>query len=244
MSAIMANVTRCLLQPTITHLPPSTSTSQSRNINLFGWGKKDEEGLSKLSVTSISELLKQSTKTKAAAGTYNNQPGGLAESSIFGGGSTEVTAAESDMGALSTIHISDPNRENWEVQHYGPLTKKEMLLHMDKEHLAKFSAKAARDVLGRLYAAKKRSVVSKRIDPWQTYIEQEWVGRGTYGRDQDHEARGRIAMLRLPYTMILKRKITRDRIAKEKGEKRLRKKPWEQLPSLILTANQITFIQT
>ncbi|RPA88670.1 hypothetical protein L873DRAFT_1832159 [Choiromyces venosus 120613-1] len=224
MSAIMANVTRCLLQPTITHLPPSAGTSQSRNVNLFGWGKKDEEGLSKPSVTSISELLQQSTKTKAAAGTYNNQPGGLAESSIFGDESTEVAAAESDMGALSTIHIRDPNRENCEVQHYGKKIE-------DGVIQMRFSAKAAMDVLGRLYAARKRSVVSKRIDPRQTYIEQAWVGRGTYGRDQDHGARGRIAMLRLPYTNL---KITRDRIAKEKGEKRLRKKPWEQLPSLIL----------
>ena len=32
-------------------------------------------------------------------------------------------------------------------------------------------------------------------------------------------------------TVVLKEQVTRDRIAKEKEEKRLRKKPWEQLPS-------------
>ncbi|CUS12682.1 unnamed protein product [Tuber aestivum] len=273
MSAVTAR--RWLLRPKVTHLPPSTITSQSRNMNWFGWSKKREGAQSKPAVNSISELLKQSPKTKAAAGTYGGQRGGLAGSSIFGDGSTEVAARESDMGAFSTVHIRDPNREHWawpkratarEIRRRGRLTKREMLLRTEKEHLAKshmfktsvkklapiarqiqgkkiedaiiqmrFSAKkAARDVLGHLYAARNESVVRRRMDPQQTYIEQAWVGRGTFGRDQNHRARGRIDMLRLPYTsitVVLKEQITRDRIAKEKKEKRLRKKPWEQLPS-------------
>ncbi|PWW73778.1 ribosomal protein L22 [Tuber magnatum] len=270
MSAITA--TRWLLRPKVTHLPPSTVTSQSRGASWFTWRKKAP---SKPALTSISELLKQSPKTKAAAGTYNSQRGGLAGSSIFGDGSTEVAATESDMGAFSTVHIRDPNRGHWawpkratarEIRRRGRLTKREMLLRTEKEHLAKshmfktsvkklapiarqiqgkkiedaiiqmrFSAKkAARDVLGHLYAARNESVVRRRMDPQQTYIEQAWVGRGTYGLDRNHRARGRIDMLRLPYTsitVVLKEQVTRDRIAKEKEEKRLRKKPWEQLPS-------------
>ncbi|CAZ83215.1 unnamed protein product [Tuber melanosporum] len=274
MSAITA--TRWLLRPKITHTPPSTITSQSRSIiNWFGWSKKHKEVPSKPAVSPISELLKQSPKTKAAAGTYNNKRGGLAGSSIFGDESTEVPATGSDMGAFSTVHIRDPNREHWawpkratarEIRRRGRLTKREMLLQAEKEHLAKshmfktsvkklapiarqiqgkkiedaiiqmrFSAKkAARDVLGHLYAARNESVVRKRMDPQQTYIEQAWVGRGTFGLEVSHRARGRIDTLRLPYTsitVVLKEQVTRDRIAKEKEEKRLRKKPWEQLPS-------------
>lgn len=147
------------------------------------------------------------------------------------------------MGAFSTIHIRDPNREHWawpkratarEVRRRGRLTKREMLLQTEKEHLAKshmfktsvkklapiarqiqgkkiedaiiqmrFSPKgAARDVLGHLYAARNESVVRRKMDPEQTYIEQAWVGRGTYGKEQNHRARGRIDILRLPYTSL------------------------------------------
>ncbi|KAG0634394.1 ribosomal protein L22/L17 [Tuber brumale] len=272
MSALTA--TRWLLRSKITHLPPSTIASQSRNIN-FSWITKNKKPISKPPVTSVGGLLRQSPKTKAAAGTYNNQRGGLAGSSIFGDGSTEVAAAGSDMGAFSTVHIRDPNREHWawpkratarEIRRRGRLTKREMLLQTEKGHLAKshmfktsvkklapvarqiqgkkiedaiiqmrFSVKkAARDVLGHLYAARNESVVRKRMDPQQTYIEQAWVGRGVYERESSHRARGRIDLLRLPYTsitVVLKEQVTRDRIAKEKEEKRLRKKPWEQLPS-------------
>jgi len=238
MSAITA--TRWLLRPKVTHLPPPTISNQSRTIRWF-WGKKAEAP--KPAATPISELLKQSPKVKAPVGTYNNQRGGLAGSSIFGNESTEVAATESNMGAFSTIHIRDPNREHWawpkratarEVRRRGRLTKREMLLQTEKEHLAKshmfktsvkklapiarqiqgkkiedaiiqmrFSPKgAARDVLAHLYAARNESVVRRKMDPEQTYIEQAWVGRGTYDRGLNHRARGRVDMLRLPYTSL------------------------------------------
>lgn len=232
---------RWLLRPKVTHLPPPTIANQSRAIKFFSWGQKGEKPLSEPTVP-ISELLKQSPKIKPPVG-YNSQRGGLAASSIFGDESTEVAATESSMGAFSTIHIRDPNREHWawpkratarEVRRRGRLTKREMLLQTEKEHLAKshmfktsvkklapiarqiqgkkiedaiiqmrFSPKgAARDVLGHLYAARNESVVRRKMDPEQTYIEQAWVGRGTYEKEQNHRARGRIDILRLPYTSL------------------------------------------
>ncbi|PUU73156.1 ribosomal protein L22/L17 [Tuber borchii] len=272
MSAITA--TGWLLRPKVTHLPPPTIANQSRTIKFMHWGGNKDLKLSEPTVLSVDELLKQSPKIKPQVG-YNSQRGGLAASSIFGDESTEVAATESSMGAFSTIHIRDPNREHWawpkratarEVRRRGRLTKREMLLQTEKEHLAKshmfktsvkklapiarqiqgkkiedaiiqmrFSPKgAARDVLGHLYAARNESVVRRKMDPEQTYIEQAWVGRGTYEVEHNHRARGRIDMLKLPYTsitVVLKEQVTRDRIAKEKEDKRLRKKPWEQLPS-------------
>lgn len=242
MPAITA--TRWLLRPKVTYLPPPTIANQSRTGKWLSWSGKGEK--LKPTVPSISELLKQSPKIKPPVGTYNSQRGGLAASSIFGDESTEVAATESNMGAFSTIHIRDPNREHWawpkratarEVRRRGRLTKREMLLQTEKEHLAKshmfktsvkklapiarqiqgkkiedaiiqmrFSPKgAARDVLGHLYAARNESVVRRKMDPGQTYIEQAWVGRGTYGREHNHRARGRIDILRLPYTSLFAR---------------------------------------
>ena len=43
---------------------------------------------------------------------------------------------------------------------------------------------------------KKRLVT----DPTAMYIDEAWVGRGTYGTGSDHRARGQIHRLRLPYT--------------------------------------------
>lgn len=35
------------------------------------------------------------------------------------------------------------------------------------------------------------------------YVDQAWVGRGTYGREPDHRARGQIYIMRPPYTSEL-----------------------------------------
>ena len=37
-------------------------------------------------------------------------------------------------------------------------------------------------------------------DKTQIYVDQAWVGRGKYGQEPDHRARGQINMMRPPYT--------------------------------------------
>ena len=37
-------------------------------------------------------------------------------------------------------------------------------------------------------------------DKTQMYVDQAWVGRGQYGTALDHRARGRVNVMRLPYT--------------------------------------------
>lgn len=74
-------------------------------------------------------------------------------------------------------------------------------------------------------------------DPSAMYIAQAWVNRGPYGKGYDHRARGRIHMLRLPYTslsVVLKEEHTRIREAREREEKdarRRRDNVWVQLPN-------------
>lgn len=43
----------------------------------------------------------------------------------------------------------------------------------------------------------KRRVVTDRTG---IYVDQAWVGRGKYGREADHRARGQINVMRPPYT--------------------------------------------
>ncbi|OJD34051.1 mitochondrial large ribosomal subunit [Diplodia corticola] len=65
------------------------------------------------------------------------------------------------------------------------------------------------------------------------YVDQAWVGRGTYGRAWDVRARGRVNILRLPTTSIsvlLKEEATRIRLSEEKQQKRANRKVWTQLP--------------
>ena len=84
----------------------------------------------------------------------------------------------------------------------------------------------------RLKNGRRHSIKS----PYEMYVSQAWVGRGPYGRELDHRARGQINMLRPPYTSIsvlLKEEKTRLREAKERDardEKKRREKMWVQLP--------------
>jgi ribosomal protein L22 len=69
------------------------------------------------------------------------------------------------------------------------------------------------------------------------YIAEAWTNRGPYGQEADYRAKGRINMMRPPYTglsVLLKEEKTRTR---EKGEKeakairkRIGKNMWTQLP--------------
>ncbi|OJD16615.1 hypothetical protein ACJ73_08870 [Blastomyces percursus] len=59
------------------------------------------------------------------------------------------------------------------------------------------------------------------------YIAQAWVGRGTFGRELDHRARGNINVMRPPYTsltVVLKEENTRIREWEERHAKEERKR--------------------
>ncbi|PGH01535.1 hypothetical protein AJ79_07882 [Helicocarpus griseus UAMH5409] len=59
------------------------------------------------------------------------------------------------------------------------------------------------------------------------YIAQAWVGRGTFGRDLDHRARGAINLLKLPHTsltVVLKEEKSRIREWEERKAKEERKR--------------------
>lgn len=79
----------------------------------------------------------------------------------------------------------------------------------------------------------KRHVVK---DPSRIYVDQAWVGRGPFGRLPDFRARGRVYLLRPPFThmsIVLKEEATRIREYKEREEKRTRErlaKVWTPLP--------------
>lgn len=76
------------------------------------------------------------------------------------------------------------------------------------------------------------------------YIEQAWVGRGPYGRLPDYRARGRVFMMRTPWTsltVILKEEATRIREHAEREAKRKKKiteQVWVPLPDRPLTTNR------
>ncbi|KAK2741731.1 54S ribosomal protein L22, mitochondrial [Onygenales sp. PD_40] len=64
-------------------------------------------------------------------------------------------------------------------------------------------------------------------DPTAIYIAQAWVGRGTFGRELDHRARGRINVMRPPYTsltVVLKEEKTRVREWEDREKKEVRKR--------------------
>ncbi|KAI9817047.1 MAG: 54S ribosomal protein L22, mitochondrial [Thelocarpon impressellum] len=78
-------------------------------------------------------------------------------------------------------------------------------------------------------------------DRSELYIDQAWVGRGTYGRDLDHRARGQINILRPPTTsisVILKEEATRVRLHEERVEKQRNRKLWVALPNRPITAQR------
>ncbi|CAK3735046.1 related to mitochondrial large ribosomal subunit [Lecanosticta acicola] len=68
------------------------------------------------------------------------------------------------------------------------------------------------------------------------YIDQAWVGRGKYGKLPDYRARGRVNIMRTPWTsisVVLKEEATRVREYQEreaKRQKQLREKVWRALP--------------
>ncbi|KAI9783871.1 MAG: 54S ribosomal protein L22, mitochondrial [Candelina submexicana] len=84
----------------------------------------------------------------------------------------------------------------------------------------------------------KRRLVKDRTG---LYVDQAWVGRGTFGRTPDFRARGRVNVMRPPHTSIsvlLKEEATRVRISQEMDEKRRKKKLWVHLPNRPVTAQR------
>lgn len=84
----------------------------------------------------------------------------------------------------------------------------------------------------------KRKAIDDRTG---IYIDQAWVGRGPYGRDFDHRARGRINILRPPttsITVLLKENATKIRQHEERQEKKRNRKVWVPLPDRPVTAQR------
>lgn len=73
-------------------------------------------------------------------------------------------------------------------------------------------------------------------DTSNIYIEQAWVGRGPYGQLPDYRARGRVFIMRTPWTslsIVLKEEATRVRQWEERETRRLKQrkeKVWVPLP--------------
>jgi len=73
-------------------------------------------------------------------------------------------------------------------------------------------------------------------DTSNIFIEQAWVGRGTYGKLPDYRARGRTYIMHTPWTslsIVLKEEVTRVRQWQEREDKRLKQrkeKVWVPLP--------------
>lgn len=73
-------------------------------------------------------------------------------------------------------------------------------------------------------------------DPTSIYISEAWVNRGPFDTAYDHRARGKINLLRLPYTGLsvrLKEEKTRIREWKDRETRALRQRKsqlWTQLP--------------
>ncbi|KAI5812333.1 ribosomal protein L22/L17 [Pyronema omphalodes] len=94
--------------------------------------------------------------------------------------------------------------------------------------------KAAKSVLKHLYYTRDEAILRKGLKSEEMYISQAWVGRGPFDRGLNHRARGRIDMLKLPYTSItlnVKEQATLDRIAREKQAKKDRKPAQQILPN-------------
>lgn len=73
-------------------------------------------------------------------------------------------------------------------------------------------------------------------DTSEIFIEEAWVGRGKYGKLPDFRARGRVFIMRTPWTslsVVLKEEATRVRQWREREAKRLeqrKQKVWVPLP--------------
>jgi len=98
----------------------------------------------------------------------------------------------------------------------------------------------------------KRKFITDRTG---IYVDQAWVGKGPYDTALDYRARGRVNIMRLPYTsklmmrtccelaltlspgisVLLKEEATRIRLSEERQKKRENKKLWVQLPDRPIT---------
>jgi len=94
------------------------------------------------------------------------------------------------------------------------------------------SQESGKPVQIQLKNGKRHTVADKS----EIYIDQAWVGRGPYGNLPDYRARGRIYIMKTPWTsisLLLKEEGTRVREYEEREAKRLRKrkeKVWVPLP--------------
>ena len=93
--------------------------------------------------------------------------------------------------------------------------------------------------LKRLFSMPDSSSSSQKVLQNQTdiYIAEAWTNRGPYGAEADYRAKGRVNMMRPPYTglsVLLKEEKTRTREKQEKEAKAIRKRMgknmWTQLP--------------
>ena len=104
---------------------------------------------------------------------------------------------------------------------------------------------------------------TKRVvnDPTQIYVDQAWVGRGSFSFSRSYRARGNVHLLRHPTTskclqvpqvkvicgpltelpgisVLLKEEKTRIRLEEEREQKRKNRKVWVQLPDRPVTAQR------
>ncbi|KAL8801268.1 MAG: hypothetical protein Q9182_004575 [Xanthomendoza sp. 2 TL-2023] len=78
-------------------------------------------------------------------------------------------------------------------------------------------------------------------DKSNIYVDEAWVGRGSYSVDYDYRAKGATNIMRPPETSItvrLKEETTRIRLMDEREQKRQRKKVWVALPDRPVTAQR------
>jgi len=78
-------------------------------------------------------------------------------------------------------------------------------------------------------------------DPTSLYVDQAWVGKGLYGIEPDHRARGQIFIMKNPTThisVLLKEEATRIREHEEREVKLRNRKVWTQLPNRPISAQR------
>ncbi|KAL8685888.1 MAG: hypothetical protein Q9218_007488 [Villophora microphyllina] len=102
----------------------------------------------------------------------------------------------------------------------------------NQEHKLNWSGMVVEDKKG------KRRFVN---DTSSIYVDEAWVGRGSYARKADYRARGRVNFMRPPETSLtvrLKEEATRIRLMDEREQKRQKKKVWVALPDRPVTAQR------
>lgn len=117
--------------------------------------------------------------------------------------------------------------------------------HADTPSDSSASIRTAEGALEKTQGAKKDRSIDiqlkdgkrhKVTDRSRIYIDEAWVGRGPYGKLPDYRARGRIYMMRTPWTslsVVLKEEATRVREFEEREAKRKRaltQNVWKHLP--------------